>query len=140
MDGFSHVLLENYGDKFDAEGRDYLQRVRGGSQKMAQLIDDLLKLSRMTRGELDYGEVDMSKLAQVVAAELQESAPERQVTFNIAPGATAEGDARLIRITLENLLGNAWKFTAKHDHATIEFGVTNHGGSGRAHPRDQCGE
>ncbi len=136
MDGFSHALLEDYADKLDAEGRDYLQRVRAGSQKMAQLIDDLLKLSRVTRGELDHGEVDMSEVAQTVAAELQKNAPERRVTFDIAPGTVVEGDARLLRIVLENLLGNAWKFTAKHDHATIEFGVTNHDGEPAYFVRD----
>ncbi|MBW7997149.1 MAG: PAS domain-containing sensor histidine kinase [Candidatus Glassbacteria bacterium] len=136
MDGFSHALLEDYGDKLDAEGRDYLQRVRAGSQKMAQLIDDLLKLSRVTRGELERREVDLSQLAQAVAAKLQESAPERRITFDIAPGAVVEGDARLMRIVLENLLGNAWKFTAKHDHATIEFGVTNHDGEPAYFVRD----
>ncbi|MEE9545751.1 MAG: histidine kinase dimerization/phospho-acceptor domain-containing protein, partial [Rhodospirillales bacterium] len=125
MDGFSQILLEDYGGKLDAEGRDYLQRVRAASQKMAQLIDDLLKLSRVTRGEHERREVDLSKLAQAVAAELRQVTPERQVTFDIAPGVTAEGDARMIRIALENLLDNAWKFTAKHDHATIEFGVAN---------------
>ena len=127
MDGFSHALLEDYGDKLDAEGRDYLQRVRAASQRMAQLIDDLLKLSRVTRGKTEHRKIDLSKLAQAVAAELQERAPERQVTFDIAPGVTAEGDARMIRIALENLMGNAWKFTAKHDHATIEFGIANDG-------------
>ncbi len=136
MDGFSHALLEDYGDKLDAEGKDYLQRVRAGSQKMAQLIDDLLKLSRVTRGEPEHRKVDLSKLVQTVAAELQESAPERQVTFDIAPGVTAEGDTRMIRIALENLLGNALKVTAKHDHATIEFGITNHDGEPAYFVRD----
>lgn len=136
MDGFSHALLEDHGDKLDAEGKDYLQRVRAASQKMAQLIDDLLKLSRVTRGEFERREVDMSELAQTVAVELQESAPERRVTLDIAPGVTAEGDARLIRIVLENLLGNAWKFTAKHDHSTIEFGVANHDGEPAYFVRD----
>lgn len=136
MDGFSHALLEDYGDKLDAEGRDYLQRIRVASQKMAHLIDDLLQLSRVTRGELDHSEVDLSKLAQAVAAELQESAPERQVTFDIAPGVTAEGDARMIRIALENLLGNAWKFTGKNPQAKIEFGLTNHDGKPAYFVRD----
>ncbi len=136
MDGFSHALLEDYGDKLDAEGRDYLQRVRAASQKMAQLIDDLLKLSRVTRGEHERRKVDLSKLAQAVAAELQESVPERQVTFGIAPGVTAVGDARMIRIAFENLLGNAWKFTAKHDHATIEFGVADQDGKAAYFVRD----
>ena len=136
MDGFSHALLEDYGDKLDTEGRDYLQRVRAGSQRMAQLIDDLLKLSRINRGEFERREVDLSQLAQAVAAELRQTAPERQVTFDIAPGVTAEGGAPMIRIALENLLGNAWKFTAKHYHATIEFGVADQDGKAAYFVRD----
>ena len=136
MDGFSHALLKDYGDKLDAEGRGYLQRMRAASQKMAQLIDDLLKLSRVTRGEHERRKVDLSKLAQAVAVELRQTTPERQVTFGIAPGVTAEGDARMIRIAFENLLGNAWKFTAKHDHATIEFGVADQDGKAAYFVRD----
>jgi len=136
MDGFSLALLEDYGDKFDAEGKDYLQRVRAGSQKMAQLIDDLLKLSRVSRADLVRREVNLSEVAQAVAADLQENAAERPVTFDIAPGAVVGGDARLLRIVLENLFGNAWKFTAKHDQATIEFGVTNHDGKPAYFVRD----
>ncbi len=136
MDGFSHALLEDYGDKLDAEGKDYLQRVRAGSQRMAHLIDDLLKLSRVTRIELDRQTVDLSDLTREVVAGLRQNAPDRHVTFDIAPTVTAEGDARMIRIVLENLLGNAWKFTAKHDHATIEFGVANHEGEPAYFVRD----
>jgi light-regulated signal transduction histidine kinase (bacteriophytochrome) len=110
--------------------------MRAASQKMAQLIDDLLKLSRVTRGEHERRKVDLSKLAQAVAAELRQTTPERQVTFGIAPGVTAEGDARMIRIAFENLLGNAWKFTAKHDHATIEFGVADQDGKAAYFVRD----
>jgi|TARA_B100000315_G_scaffold234265_1_gene248132 light-regulated signal transduction histidine kinase (bacteriophytochrome) len=136
MDGFSYALLEDYGDQLDAEGKDYLQRVRAGSQRMAQLIDDLLKLSRVTRGELERRTIDLSEMAQTVAAELRESAPEHRVSLDIAPGVTAEGDARMIRIVFENLLGNAWKFTGKNPRAKIEFGVTNHDGAPAYFVRD----
>jgi len=124
MDGFSLILLEGYSDKLDEQGKDYLQRVRSATQRMGMLIDDLLNLSRVTRGEMKHELVDLSALAQSIAAELQKSQPERQVEFIITPGVTANGGAHLLRILLENLLGNAWKFTGKHPTARIEFGTT----------------
>ena len=128
IDGFSQVLLKNYSDKLDEQGKDYLQRVRLATQRMGILIDDMLSLSRVTRSEMKHELVDLSKLVQSIAAELQKSQPERQVEFIITPGVTANGDARLLRILLENLLGNAWKFTGTHPKARIEFGVTQVGG------------
>ena len=125
IDGFSQVLLEDYAEELDAQGKDYLQRVRRGSQHMAQLIDELLKLSRVTRGEISRERVDLSALAQTIAAELQKIQSEPQVEFIAAPGLLANGDPRLLRVVLENLLGNAWKFTGKCAHARIEFGVLN---------------
>jgi len=125
IDGFSQVLLEDYAEELDAQGKDYLQRVRRGSQHMAQLIDELLKLSRVTRGDIACERVDLSALAQKIAAELQKTQSEPQVEFIAAPGLIANGDARLLRLVLENLLGNAWKFTGKCAHARIEFGVLN---------------
>jgi len=129
IDGFSQALLEDYSDKLDAQGVGYLHRVRAASQRMAQLIDDLLKLSRMTRGEMQREAVDLSALARAIAGNLQEAQPERQVTFIIPDGLIADGDPRLLRVALENLLRNAWKFTAKHPRATIEFGVTQRDGT-----------
>jgi len=123
IDGFSQSLLEDYAGRLDDTGRDYLCRVRAASQRMAQLIDDLLNLSRITRAEIYREEVDLSALARSIVAELQKSQPERPVEFTIAPGLAAEGDARLLRIALENLLNNAWKFTSKHPAARIEFGA-----------------
>ncbi len=124
MDGFSLVLLEDYSDKLDEQGKDYLQRVRSATQRMGMLIDDMLSLSRVTRSEMKRELVDLSSLVQSIAAELQKSQSTCQVEFIIAPGLTANGDARLLRILLENLLGNAWKFTGTHPKARIEFGTT----------------
>ncbi len=126
IDGFSRVLLQNYGDALDARGQHYLERVRAGSQRMAQLIDDLLSLSRLTRMEMRRERVDLSALARTVAAELQQSQPERLVDVIIADGLNAWGDGRLLRIVLENLLGNAWKFTGKRPHGRISFGCVSH--------------
>jgi signal transduction histidine kinase len=122
INGFSQALLEDYADKLDAEGQDYLRRVLAASQHMGQLIDDLLKLSRVTRAEAYHETVELSALAQMIATELQHQEPERQVEFVIEDGLTAKGDSRLLRVVLENLIGNAWKFTAKKPRARIEFG------------------
>jgi PAS domain S-box-containing protein len=124
IDGFSLALLEDYAETLDADGKDYLQRVRAATQRMAQLIDDLLNLSRVTRAEMSREVVDMSTLARHVAAELQKTEPERQAEFAIEDSVMANGDTRLLRVVLENLLGNAWKFTAKRDRPRIEFGCT----------------
>jgi len=122
IDGFSQVLLEDYAQKLDAQARHYLQRVRAATQRMGELIDALLGLSRVSRGEMRREAVDLSGLAHSIAGELQQAQPERNVTFVIEDGVRANGDARLLRVVLENLLGNAWKFTRQHPHAIIEFG------------------
>jgi light-regulated signal transduction histidine kinase (bacteriophytochrome) len=124
IDGFSQALLEDYPDKLDEQGKGYLQRVRSATQRMGILIDDLLSLSRVTRSEMRRDIVDLSALAQSIAEELQETQPERQVDFVIAPGLTTSGDSQLLHQLMENLLGNAWKFTGQHPKARIEFGVT----------------
>jgi len=124
IDGFSQALLEDYPDKLDEQGKHYLNRVRAASQNMGQLIDDLLNLSRLTRGEINHEMVDLTALVQTVAENLKESQAKRQVEFVIHEGLITNGDARLIRALLENLLGNAWKFTSTHPRARIEFGVT----------------
>ncbi|MFC1907704.1 ATP-binding protein, partial [Chloroflexota bacterium] len=124
IDGFSQALMEDYPDKLDEQGRGYLQRVRSATQRMGVLIDDLLSLSRVTRSEIRRETVDLSNLAQSIAKELQETQPERQVDFVIEPGLTTSGDSQLLHQLMENLLGNAWKFTGQHPKARMEFGVT----------------
>jgi PAS domain S-box-containing protein len=122
IEGFSQVLLEDYAHWLDTQGRDYLQRICSASRRMAQLIDALLNFSRVTRVEMQRDKVDLSALACAIAAELQQSQPERQVEFIITPGLVANGDSHLLRVALENLLGNAWKFTRKRPKTRIEFG------------------
>ena len=122
IDGFSQALLEDYGDTIDADGKKYLERIRTNSRQMAGLIDDMLALSRLTRADMKRAPVDLTVLAQNVADELQQRDPNRQATITIAPGLNAEGDERLLRIALENLMGNAWKFTSKISDARIEVG------------------
>jgi signal transduction histidine kinase len=124
IDGFSLAVIEEYGDRLDATGREYLQRVRAGTQRMGQIIDDLLALSRVLRVEMDRGPVDLSALATRVFDELRETNPKRRVDVVIAPGVVATGDERLLRLAIENLLDNAWKFTARRSGARIEFGVS----------------
>ncbi len=136
IDGFSQALLEDYADKLEAEGKDFLQRVRASTQRMGELIDDMLNLSRVTRAEMRREPVDMTGMAQALAADLQKSAPDREVEFVIADGLTAQGDARLLRIVLDNLLGNAWKYTSKHPHARIEFGFAQNNGHSAYFVRD----
>lgn len=122
ISGFSRVLLARYADRFDAQGKDFLQRVDAASRRMGELIEDLLNLSRITRSEMHQKPVDLSSLAKTIAEELQHSEPGRKVTIVIRDDLKTSGDPRLLRIALENLLGNAWKFTMKRPVATIEFG------------------
>ena len=124
INGFSQALLEDYSDNLDDVAQDYLQRVRKASQRMGQLINDLLKLSRLTRGELHRTRVDLSAIAAEIIDDLQKAHPEREVNCDIAPHLIADGDARLLSVVLENLLGNAWKFTQKSEHAKIKVGRT----------------
>ncbi len=127
VDGFSLAILEDYGDGMDAQCKDYFGRIRAASQRMARLIDDLLRLSHITRCEIHREMIDLSALAWEIATKLQARQPERRVEFVIKGGLAANGDAVLLQVVLENLLGNAWKFTARHHHARIEFGVAQHG-------------
>ena len=125
IDGFSLALLEDCGDKLDDEGKDYLRRVRAATQKMAQLIDDILKLSRITRAELASETVNLSAIAVSIAEELRRDDQQRKVEFVIKDDIITKGDPRLLTLVLENLLGNAWKFTSGHVEARIEFGISD---------------
>ena len=127
MHGFSQALLEDYGDRLDAEGTDYLRRVCAGADRMGRLIDDLLELARASRVEMRRQPVDLSDLARRAVQDLRAEAPGRTVDVRIAEGLAVEADPRLLRLVLDNLLGNAWKFTAKRARATIEVGATNGG-------------
>ncbi len=128
IDGFSQVLLEEHAAQVDETGRDHLRRVRAGAQRMAELIEDLLDLSRVARAEMRRENIDLSKLAQDIVAELKKSEPERRVELLIREGLVVEGDPRLLQAAMENLLGNAWKFTGERTPARIEFGAEEQDG------------
>ena len=129
IDGFSRILLEEHAESLDDKGKKFLERIRAGSQKMGQLIDAVLQLSRLARGDLNRKKLDLSKIVDAIAGELKKSQPDRDMTFKVARGVTADGDEQLIKVALQNLLGNAVKYTGRKDQARIEFGVTN--GDGR---------
>ena len=122
IDGFSLALLEDYSERLDDTGRDYLQRLRGASQRMGQLIDDMLHLARISRTQMNLEKIDLSELALQIVKELQQQEPQRQVEIRIEPSLMVLGDTPLLRIVLDNLLGNAWKFTGKTTQPSIEFG------------------
>jgi PAS domain S-box-containing protein len=123
IDGFSRILIEEYTQGLHPTALDYLKRVRNASQRMGQLIDDLLSLSRVTRSELKRVRTDMSAIAEAIVQELRAESPERTVDVSIHPGMQCLADPSLMRIALQNLLGNAWKFTSKQPSASIEFGA-----------------
>ncbi len=127
IDGFSQTLLLEYGDKVEEKMRGYLNRIKAGASRMGQLIEDLLSLSRISRLELKRQEVDVSAIAQQVLQELQQREPERQVNTSVWDGVEVRADPRLLRVALENLLGNAWKFTSKIKDARVEFGMMQEG-------------
>jgi len=137
IDGFSLALQEEYREKLDDEGGDYLNRVRAATQRMGQLIDDLLQLSRLNRSETNIVPVDLSRIAREVASELRNAHPERRISFRIAEGLNAAGDPNLLRVVMENLFANAWKFTGEKEEGTIEFGVTDIDGKSTYFVRDE---
>lgn len=136
IDGFSLALLEDYKDQLPTEAKGYLERVRGGATRMGQLIDDLLKLARISRQQIKRSQIDLSCLAEEVAAQFQASSRDRQIRFVITPGVWVSGDRNLLRIVLENLLGNACKFTCKRADAQVELGVQNGAGEQVVYVRD----
>ncbi len=136
IDGWSQALLEDYRERLDEQGRQYLDRVRSETQRMGYLIDDLLELSRVSRAEMREGAVNLSTLAQAITAKLQETQPQRQVEWIIQGGLMVEGDPRLLEIMLSNLLSNAFKFTGKTSNARIEIGQTGQQGKHAFFVRD----
>lgn len=122
IDGFSQILIDEYADILDEAGKGYLERVRAGSQRMAKLIDDLLELARVTRRDLQVRQCDLSAIAQDIVRDLRASGPERTVKVNVAVGMRVAADEGLLRIALDNLLRNAWKFTGLAAEAEIEVG------------------
>jgi two-component system sensor histidine kinase/response regulator len=122
LDGFSQALLDDYSDRLDEKGVDYLKRIRAAAQRMGMLIEDLLELSRVSRAELHRQSVDLSSIVSSIVTELRESDPARPVEVVIAPAVEVQGDPRLLRIALENLVRNAWKFSGKRPQPRLEFG------------------
>ncbi len=128
MASFAKFLVEDYADKLDGQGRDYLTRINRGAEKMSRLIEDLLRLSKISRQEIIPEVIDLSKMASSISESLRDANPERNVAFSIQQGLTADADARLMEITLSNLLENAWKFTSVKEKAHIDFGSFEKGG------------
>jgi PAS domain S-box-containing protein len=128
INGFSKILLEDYSAKLDDKGREYFQRIMTSSQLMAQLIEDILNLSRLSRAEIHKDKVNLSELANEVVMELKRQQPDRHVEFDIEPGLEAYGDRHLLKLVFDNLLGNAFKFTGKVDLGKIKFGATTYNG------------
>lgn len=128
IDGFSQMLIEDYADKLDATGNDYLHRVRHAAQRMGAVIDDLLRLARITRTGMHRAHVDLSSLAAEVVTELRQRINAPAATLTIQPGMIANGDPALLRLALENLLNNAFKYSSKLAEPTIEFAKTTHNG------------
>jgi light-regulated signal transduction histidine kinase (bacteriophytochrome) len=136
IDSYSKAVLDTQSERLDEDGRRFLERVRQSSREMAQLIDDVLYLSKVTRAELREQEVDLSMLATLVVDRMRELEPERRVELKVRPGVVVVGDGQLLRIAMENLLENAWKFTSKQPEARIEFGMSQIGGEPTYFVRD----
>jgi light-regulated signal transduction histidine kinase (bacteriophytochrome) len=124
IDGFSQALVEDAGPALDEESRGHLDRICNATRRMGQLIDDLLALSKVTRAEMKSERVDLSEIATQIAAELARQSAKRNVAVTIAPGLAATGDPQLVRLALQNLIENAWKFTSHREQAAIDVGST----------------
>jgi light-regulated signal transduction histidine kinase (bacteriophytochrome) len=127
INGFSQALLEDHGERLDGEGRHFLERVHRAADRMGELIDDLLQLSRVTRVELSRRPTNLSSMARMVGTELGRAEAARAVAFEVEDGLVASADPRLMKVLLENLLGNAWKFTARAAHPLVRFGADARG-------------
>jgi PAS domain S-box-containing protein len=136
MEGFSRELMEKYADRLDETGRSYLEKLQSAGRRMGSLIDAILRLSSLSKSELNREDTDLSRIAHLTAVDLRQREPERRVNFIIAPDLRAEGDKRLLKAVLENLLGNAWKYTSRRESATIEFGRGEMGGESVFFVRD----
>jgi light-regulated signal transduction histidine kinase (bacteriophytochrome) len=136
LNGFSSVLIEEYDDQLDERGKNYLKRIRVASQRMSDLIEDLLKLARFSRAALRPERVNLSALVKTVADDLCNSQPGRSAEFVIQPDMQANADLNLLRVVMVNLLGNSWKFTSKHSSARIEVGTIDSSGKTIYYVRD----
>jgi len=136
IEGFSRLLETEHADKLDAGAQEYVQRIRRASLRLGELIDDLLKLAHVTRGGVRRERVDLSRMAKDILAELCATAPERKVETAVEEGIVVEGDSRLLRVALENLLGNAWKFTSRNTLTSIRFGQAVRQGVTEIYVRD----
>jgi signal transduction histidine kinase len=136
IDGFSKVLQEDYGEKLDAEGWKTTDRIRRAAQKMGDLLEDMLNLAKVSRADLRRAEIDLSKLAREIAETLRERSPDRTARFLISEPIQAQGDSGLMRIALDNLLSNAWKFTCNRSPAEIEIGLREVNGESACYVRD----
>ena len=138
IDGFSEILVEDYAEQLDEKRRGHLARIRAADQKMALMIDALLALSRVGRGELERHTVDLSAMAREVAEQLHTNEPDRRVEFTVGDGLVAEADPTLVRVVLENLIGNAWRFTGHHATARIEVGAGEFPAPGHRTPPERA--
>jgi light-regulated signal transduction histidine kinase (bacteriophytochrome) len=129
INGFSRLLLEDYGDRLDQHGKEYLRRICSATLRMSELIDGMIDLAQLTREPIHLAEVNLTRLANSIAKELHAAEPERRVEFSAMPNVLARGDERLLRVVLHNLMSNAWKFTARREVAHIGFGVRQAGSS-----------
>jgi signal transduction histidine kinase len=136
FDGLSQTLLSDYGDRLDDQARDYLRRMRGASERMVSVFDGLQSLFRVTGGEIHRERVDVSAMAAEIVEEIRSSSPPRAAVVTIAPDLAVSADARLVRILLGNLIGNAWKFTSTKTKTSIEVGCENVNGEERLFVRD----
>jgi light-regulated signal transduction histidine kinase (bacteriophytochrome) len=136
IDSFSQALSEDLAEHRDEQTRDHIRRVRAAATRMSSLIEDLLRLARVTRGELRRVPVDMTALVDDVAEQLHEREPRRAVIWRVADGLVVDGDPGLLRTAIENLVGNAWKFSARREQAVIEVGMSEHDGKRTYFVRD----
>jgi signal transduction histidine kinase len=136
IDGFSQIVLEDYSDRLDSTGQDMLNRIRSGARRMGQLIQSLLELSRVTRQDLRSERVSLTSMAESIVEELSQGSPSRKVEVTIAPDLEVHADPQLMRVVMDNLIGNAWKFTSKTEAGRIEVGKTNANGSSAYYVRD----